>query len=49
MPEPATFLTVTLPDGSTWTRLDRLSRDDDGQLTDVCQPCRDHETATPSA
>ena len=62
--EAVGFLTVDLPDGGTWTHLDRLtdgrvmcclcftycardqlSRDDDGQLTDVCQSCRDHESA----
>ena len=62
MPERADFLTVACPDGTTRTRLDRLtdgrvmcclcfeyctrdqlSRDDDGRLTDVCQPCRNRE------
>lgn len=28
---------------------DQLSRDEDGQLTDVCQPCRDSEIAIQTA
>jgi hypothetical protein len=37
--EPATFLTVPLADGGTWTRLDRLT---DGRV--LCQLCFDYFT-----